>query len=224
MFDARTVNVAKDSLLQSWDTRLQKSFGRPGESKGTDRPYFEQYFELASIGSAVREGKVVPFVLEASIYAWMPQIMVSRPTDALTESQVKELLSKEALDGKAWLLKVSRSPQTRRYRHSWVALSKFLHFIRPDEFAIWDSRVAACFEIYQSSRWNSLDAYSNYINAIQHIAADPQVVEAISGARFWLRKEFGDRHLSNLRVLELCLFVAGKDILSDRRRNKRMRP
>lgn len=216
MFDERAVNVAKDLLLQSWDARLQRSFGRSGESRATDRPYFEQYFELASIGAAVRQGKIVPFVLEASIYAWMPQIMVTRPTEALTESQVKFLLSDEPIDAEVWLGEVSKNPQARRYRHSWVALSKFLHFIRPDEFAIWDSRVAACFGIFQSSRWNSASAYSDYMEAIRRISSDKQVAEALSGAQFWLSKEFGDRPLSSLRVAELCLFVAGKYVLTDR--------
>jgi hypothetical protein len=89
--------------------------------------------------------------------------------------------------------------------NSMVGLSKLLHFLAPDRYAIWDTRVATVWRaprVAGHRRYNRPAAYLGYIEALHEWAPAPRAT-AIGTIRAL------SPHLaaaSDLRILELVLF------------------
>lgn len=113
-----------------------------------------------------------------TVYGWMPTIMRSVDLDAVRRIRpVLDRLRREGVDAVADYL-ANSSPQGRRHlltfvNNSVVGTSKFLHFLNPNGFAIWDSKIASLFGIQSLSGINSTRNYSNYISAIANRLKDP---------------------------------------------------
>lgn len=175
-----------------------------------DERYFCQYPVLMKLGNCARvnDDDTALFALELAVYAWMPQTMSSRPSSILTP---KEINAVRTSDSPLFELveNIGLRAREREDGHSWVGLSKVLHFLRPNCFAVWDSHVARSFGLKHSYQINSGNAYLDYVRSItdlqKHVA--PQVAEIQSHVRRLAGYEIGP-----LRALELSLFVNGKDL------------
>jgi hypothetical protein len=87
-----------------------------------------------------------------AVYGWMPTILRTDITK---------------LDEVAKSLNMGQPPARRFLNNSVVGSSKFLHFWRPDKYAIWDSNIAKVLEL----KTNSEEHYENYLHDIRHFAA-----------------------------------------------------
>ncbi len=175
-----------------------------------ENSYFEQY---PTLGYAALEAKRTHddrdlLLLEMAVYAWMPQIMRSRPTSILTAEGLNELLSGKLINTEAL---VNFSEKTPAKNHSWVAFSKVLHFLEPEVFAIWDSRVASCFGLKWSSQWNKLEAYTSYLNELCKLEIETQA--EVNEVKAHVSRKCG-YEITTMRALELMLFLEGGPTLA----------
>lgn len=144
------------------------------------------------------------------VYGWMPTI----PNLALPAGL--QLAGKTRVES---LLNQARTPNPLSANDlqflmqnfankSMIGLSKLLHFLAPDRYAIWDSRVA---KVWFSPRqvypyfYNTPTVYLNYLAALSGWANIPQTATLRSSVRNL------SPHLAmvcDLRLLELVLFHA----------------
>ena len=144
-------------------------------------------------------------MLALAVYGWMPTIMRTFNYDRLGSEVVsgglRVLRSARPDDAFSLLCKMDR---TAAVNHSWVGTSKFLHFLNPHVFPIWDSRVARAVGI-KSYKLNRRQTYTAYLEAIHQIATYDAVTTVQQRLEASLRAK-----LSRIRAIELCLFVSGK--------------
>lgn len=102
-------------------------------------------------------------MLGCAVYAWMPTILKTWDFSEFDSGalSIQMLRACESLDDAASL--VSGRVSNPLLNNSWVGTSKFLHFINPAVFPIWDSKVAARFGL-KSHRVNSKPSYLGYLN------------------------------------------------------------
>lgn len=167
--------------------------------------YFEQYPALRHAALEVMKSQDNRdlLLLEMAVYAWMPQIIRCRPTDVLQSEGLQELLSGRIRSADS-LIENCRLPSAKG--HSWVALSKVLHFFDPESFAIWDSRVASCFGLKWSSQWNRLEVYTSYLRILTALASETPA--EIAEIKTHVARVCG-YDISTFRSLELMLFIEG---------------
>lgn len=105
-------------------------------------------------------------------YGWMPRMLTLHANPEhelddcarlLTEIKQGTPLTRESLEK---LVKVING--------SLVGASKLLHFVCPDRFAMWDSRVCSCLfgDLNQSSRSVELRRYGDYLVTCHALARD----------------------------------------------------
>jgi hypothetical protein len=87
---------------------------------------------------------------------------------------------------------------------SWIGTSKMLHFINPDVFAIWDSKIAKAGCV--NSGENKLRHYKTYIEQMHNHLKNQNLKTSLQITKDKLRLN----DLGDLRALEFCIFVAGK--------------
>ncbi len=133
-------------------------------------------------------------------YSWMPTIpkrvnknLINDSTKILNEAK----LSRKLLIGQFEVLK-------NTFNNSIVGVSKLLHFINPERFAIWDSNVAKAVE-FANHKVNTVKAYRDY---------NAGCAEFLTNNNFdsiWscVNKKLST-NVSALRALEILLFSIGK--------------
>jgi len=96
-------------------------------SASSDDPYYDAALSLA-----------------CAVYGWMPTILkgskIQELGSAFSLKKIKSIKSWE--EAELFLLEID---DVAPINNSWVGTSKFLHFLNPDIFPIWDSRVAVSF-------------------------------------------------------------------------------
>ena len=160
-------------------------------------------------------------LLACATYGWMPTIM--RDFD-LTKSglsqPIRSIREVKSSDGAVSLIK--KMGHKGIIKNSWIGASKFMHFLNPSIFPIWDTRVAEKFSEhcikhavrqgvgqriqYVPSAYSFANKKENYLNytyfMLQNLKNQYEWLEKIS---FRFFKEKGYRP-SDLRLLELMLF------------------
>lgn len=144
--------------------------GAARETKSeTDEPYHFAYREFIRYFAQLTRITVHDFIISAHFtYGWMPTIVTLRNPSAYAE--VAEILN---------AAKVGRIISSQDLLHlsvvvnnSLIGVSKLLHFIRPNKFAIWDSRV--CKFIYgrsiSESRDDEIKRYMAYLDNCDRLA------------------------------------------------------
>jgi len=135
------------------------------------------------------------------VYAWMPTMLrfddskVTEIIRVLNHIRVGELASHEELD----LIKKSMN-------NSMVGPSKLLHFIRPDLYAIWDSRIYRY--IHGHINQNEISKSKNYISymdTLRSVVRHPMFIPIKNTVRDEFKQE-----LSSLRIAEMIMFEADK--------------
>lgn len=151
-------------FISDWDTNKENS-----------ESYNFGYDALLAFGSAVHD-KTGLLVLAHAVYGWMPTILKSYNLDGLCVEDIRG----------------GFLPEEPALNNSWVGTSKMFHFLAPDVWPIWDSRVALHFGLPRSDQHNRRDVYQNYSEFM----------------RFEAQSSTNPTNNSNLRFLELCLFSA----------------
>lgn len=117
------------------------------------------------------------------VYGWMPTVLKLRsvsPHEQRFSDEAKLLegirLGADASQKDLAALKTS-------INNSIVGVSKLLHFLRPDRYAIWDSKVYAYLRSVADPRWNrnidhekvnTLAHYDDYMKAMRTFVAKPE--------------------------------------------------
>lgn len=95
-------------------------------------PYFISYFK--NLKELSEDNIIIGISL---VYSWMPTILkkldlekIKKATTILNKARTEEIINKEELELLA-----------STFNNSLVGSSKLLHFINPNMYAIWDSKV-----------------------------------------------------------------------------------
>jgi hypothetical protein len=166
--------------------------------------YFESFPRPLKFDSAVVGLHIV--------YGWMPRI----PDLGLAASVGKTRAARASLEGK---LSDSLGPNAQRdagtimetvrrfTNNSLVGASKFLHFLRPDVFPIWDSRVARRFLPTLGrptpAKMHNLGLWQIYFDAVNAWKLRPDVAAKIAALR-GLNPNLAS--VTDIRIIELALF------------------
>lgn len=97
----------------------------------------------------------------------------------------------------------------RRINNSMVGLSKLLHFINPEQYAIWDSKIYRCIRGNKTaSGINKPKNYLEYLEGCKRIACDGQFSGFRSKNPFSFENKgvYSSINITNFRYLELALF------------------
>ena len=136
------------------------------------------------------------------VYGWMPTIIKLRSENycdiipILNQVKDGEIIDSENIDALKKFI-----------NNSIVGASKLLHFINPENYAIWDSRVCNYLKKNESISYkvDNINSYQQYLKFCRNIAKDNQYNEAHE----IIEKLVGYK-MSNLRTIELIMFLNGK--------------
>lgn len=135
-------------------------------------------------------------------YGWMPTILKLRPDNSFDLKSAAATLTKARR-----LRELSRaeiSALSRLINNSLVGASKLLHFVAPNSFAIWDSKVYSF--VYKQRphnfRVNNVDRYIEYLTILKSLAKCTGFKNFHSSVK---RKVGYD--ISPMRSLELVMFL-----------------
>jgi hypothetical protein len=142
-----------------------------------------------------------------AVYGWMPTILKKEPKAAdLVEFAQVWKNKKRARKENALSYLRKRPCTTRAVNGSTVGTSKFLHFVAPEIFPIWDSNIASVFGI--TSKINNPATYIDYCDAVHRWLDD--TAKPIT----WPAEFQGPKKISDVRKIEFCLYAYGKNCRS----------
>ena len=138
-----------------------------------------------------------------AVYGWMPTILKKKPEAAKLAEFAREW--KNSAQKEEALSQLRERPHiTQAVNGSTVGTSKFLHFIAPKIFPIWDSNIALVFGITSSYKINDPCTYLDYCDAV-HCRLDDKTKPIVWPAELRERKK-----ISDVRKIEFCLYAYGK--------------
>ncbi|NND23336.1 MAG: hypothetical protein HKN86_01450 [Acidimicrobiia bacterium] len=101
------------------------------------------------------------------IYGWMPTIPYqNKKFSEITKTELSLLLKVYDHAGDNGITKSELEQIIPFVNNSIVGLSKMLHFINKDRYAIWDSRIAKVFGLNYNYQVNNIDQYLIYNEAM----------------------------------------------------------
>jgi hypothetical protein len=171
------------------------------------REYLPQYKSLIKLGASVKNADDAT-ALALAVYGWMPTILRS-----LKISEKQLVLAHQANDVASAVATI-RTFDAPPVNNSWVGSSKFLHFLNPETFPIWDSHIARAFGWMRRDQYESSTRYTSYIEAMDGLR--PLAAESVSQATARIRIEFG-YEVSSLRALEFLIFSDSRNLYNGRR-------
>jgi len=142
------------------------------------------------------------------VYSWMPTIL---KIDLSNVKEVLRILNKVKSTANYPIQREELQVLKQCINNSLVGVSKLLHFIRPDDFTIWDSRILR-YTTGQKSPYHigNEKLYLEYLSKVKEIAKhkDYKKVNQI------ISKQLKERKLvfkvSPLRIIELVMFETDK--------------
>ena len=166
--------------------------------------YIVSYPHLAGFSSRIENFTATDFVaLSHMVYGWMPRVL----TLHTSENNI-------ALETAAGLLNKAREEGILSYEelsqlsavvnNSIVGASKLLHFVAPDHFPIWDSRIYRFLhdDTPHPYRVNSVDQYQTYLELLKNLKKD----QCFPAFHLNVNNKLG-YEVSPLRALELVMFL-----------------
>ncbi len=138
------------------------------------------------------------------VYGWMPKVL---QLDLNKEGEVLKLLN--AVKGGQVLFDEEIDILKNSINNSLVGLSKLLHFINPNYYAIWDSRVHRYISEYKStSGIDKVKNYQEYLGKINDLKLQKELTPLFSRVQSYF-----DYTITETRAVELVMFE------TDRREN-----
>lgn len=134
------------------------------------------------------------------VYGWMPTI-VTFDTDVEIDKQVFEMISMGSLDYE-FLNKLKSM-----VNNSIVGVSKLLHFMNSEDYAIWDSRVYSSITGSKGYNYkvNNIEAYISYMEQIKRVQ---EKLNMTSIRNVLIEKGYCTGEESDIRLLEIILFYS----------------
>lgn len=137
-------------------------------------------------------------------YGWMPTIFKFGDTDTI--SSALEILNRAKANKPITVddLQILKT----LFKNSLVGTSKLLHFINPQAFAIWDSRVFRYLtqQYPTNEKMGNCAAYLEYLDFCKALIAD----QRFAACRTELEVQIGYA-ISAMRTVELVMFMKGKN-------------
>ncbi len=160
------------------------------------KEYLRQYPALIELGK--RTDSLSSVALALAVYGWMPRILRS---DNLSEADIPAIRNAEALNSE---IVINSMPTRGLINNSWVGTSKFLHFVNPNVFPIWDSHIARAFGLVKRAEFEKKSAYVEYThNMHATVSIHTSVISLVKSRIF---TQFGYEP-SDLRCLEFLIFA-----------------
>lgn len=158
-------------------------------------PYFISYFK--DLKELNEENIIIGISL---VYSWMPTILkkldlekIKDATTILNKARTEERITQEELE-----LLIST------FNNSLVGSSKLLHFINPNYYAIWDSKV---YRALYNNKTPYQGAISNPENYFEYIDWINGIIKQPSFNQFYERiKSLIGNDISEYRAIEYALF------------------
>lgn len=179
---------------------IANSFDRTKENYLISYPHFLNYFKN------LEEIKLENLIIGISFsYSWMPTILKSINIQSIEETiSILNRVRKEELLNQSELLVLKST-----FNNSLVGTSKLLHFINPEKYAIWDSRV---FRFLNKDlephkyRLEKPETYLEYLNFINSMKEEKEF-----DGFYELMKEKVGFEITKNRALELAFFKGNKN-------------
>ena len=163
--------------------------------------YDQSYTALRELGANVRGGGdgLDVLALAHAVYGWMPTILKNYQLEVLASMPVACIKATKNIGGAIELLD-DWLPSRPPINNSWIGTSKMLHFLNPEVFAIWDSRVARRFEMKVFSLNGNRKYYIEYLKFChEFMKAKASDLDHYRAAHM--------PNVSRLRALELIMFL-----------------
>ena len=177
------------------------------ELDNTQGSYYISYSEFLEHFKHISEFKKHDVIIGIHlIYGWMPTIchLKSKAFD-----EAAEILSKVKKDNQLLLVEGELNILKDLFNNSIVGTSKLLHFISPETYSIWDSKVCHYLGL-PANAVNNSSVYLGYIEACRHIIGECQ--DEINHVKK-VMKEFDpyiNYEISDMRAIELVMFTSEK--------------
>jgi hypothetical protein len=179
-----------------------------GQERLIENDYYDGYSALRNLFDKLDLNNEQDLMGAAyAIYGWMPTILKKEPKAAELAKLV--LGWRNSAKRKDVLNELRDQPHiTQAINGSTVGTSKFLHFVAPDIFPIWDSNIALVFGI--TSKINDPATYLDYCDAI-HNRLDDTAKPVV-----WPMELRELKDVTDVRKMEFCLYAYGKHCRSFR--------
>lgn len=219
-------NGSHTDLYKSLDCNLDKIRQKIKE-KSTFQTYIYSYPKILAHFSEFASDKYSPSHKEALLiqgilmtYGWMPRIPrldFNEEANSIDCSNLKEnvgflsSLNHKSKDDVYLILSKSDSDIEKLKKfvdNSLTAVSKILHFIRPEDFLIWDSKIRKTLGISESYR-NNIKKYREYISAFKSLRKEYESKDRIKRI-LEEAKEIFQYNISFARLIELALYVSAE--------------
>lgn len=158
--------------------------------------YLSQYGSLKLLGASISNTDEA-MSLALAVYGWMPTILRSLE---ISNEQLELVRQSKDIDSAVLVVRDFEIPPVN---NSWVGSSKFLHFLNPDCFPIWDSHIARAFGWARRDQYESSSRYIAYMMAMRDLL--PVSEESTSQTIGRIKVQFG-YEISPLRALEFLIF------------------
>ena len=142
------------------------------------------------------------------VYGWMPTVLDIYPSESFSIQDGVALLNKARKLGVLDLKEVAQLAGL--VNNSVVGASKLLHFVNPEAFAIWDSRIYQFIyspksEKVHNYQVNKAARYDSYLMLLQQRRNDPRFPDFHAS----INRKMG-YDVSTLRALEVVMFLNAK--------------
>ena len=170
--------------------------------------YYSSYWALLKFAAETQDDPQNNGILGLScaVYGWMPTILKNWKFENFNADVPVSTIRNLDTVGAARAF-LSRIDPESPINNSWVGLSKLLHFLNPEIFPIWDSRIAKHFDLKWDAQLNNKGAYVAYFDFIhESLAVYPLDAKAMT-------RELVQQNCqvpSRVRCLELLLFEEGR--------------
>jgi hypothetical protein len=190
---SRKVNGAKIDEAMNWACKQKRLI---------QEDYYDGYSALRNLFDKLElDNELTVLGAAYAVYGWMPTILKKKPEAAKLVEFVRGL--KNSGQKKDALKQLREQPHiTRAVNGSTVGTSKFLHFVAPAIFPIWDSNIAFVFRL--TSKINDPETYLDYCDAVHRRLDD------IDRPVEWPAELREPKEISDVRKLEFCLYAYGK--------------
>jgi hypothetical protein len=172
--------------------------------------YRQTYAALLDLGARTEISNISHIrALSCAAYGWMPRII--GPT---SDEQLQQLAQNaETFASLTTLAEGADFVGSHLVRpligNSWIGTSKLLHFLKPDVFPTYDTKVAGRFGLEGYDLVNEKNAYVQYLHFCRDFLQSPQCPDLLAwwqdgGANFNLPN---NQAPTQLRILEIILFA-----------------
>ncbi|GLZ88087.1 hypothetical protein Pres01_41380 [Metapseudomonas resinovorans] len=136
------------------------------------------------------------------VYGWMPTILEIHASESLDVANGVALLNKASAEGCLSAGEIGQLAQL--VNRSVVGASKLLHFVNPEAFAIWDSRIYRFIHRQEPHQYrvNNAAEYGKYLARLQQLRQDARFPDF----HVSVNRKMG-YPVSALRALEVVMFI-----------------